>query len=288
LKETLSITNSTLSKQAAARVGHIEYLNCLPLYYGLESKGFLPKIKLINGKPTELSKMLLEGQLDIAPIPSIEYGRHFKKLKLLSDISISSDGEVKSILLVSKYPIDMLDKKTICLTSASATSQVLLKLILSLKYHQKPGYVQSSDSYDRALKDFDAALVIGDEALDLYYHKLKGIYKYDLGKEYKELTGEKMVFAVWAVRNEFADKNPELTKALDQAFGHSIAYSKKCLCEVAHYGAKRHLLDKDILKSYFDALRFDFNKEYQKGLMCYYQKAVDQGYLKELPTLNFC
>jgi len=270
------------------RVGHIEYLNCLPLYYGLENNGLLLDVKLIRGKPTELARLLLDNELDLAPIPSIEYGRNYKNLRLLSDISVSSDGEVKSIVLVSKVPLEKLDKKVVSLTTASATSQVLTKLILSLRYKVSPVYHESSQPALEMLKEAEAALFIGDEALDLYYQDLEGLYKYDLGKEWKQFTGHKMVYAVWAVSADFAEANREQTMLLDKSFGKSIAYSKKYLDKVARHESVKSALPEAVLKNYFETLRFDFNAQYQEGLLYYYEAALKQGYLKEMPTLNFC
>ena len=58
------------------RVGHIQFLNCLPLYYGLVKSHALLDIELIKGTPTELNHLLISGALDISPISSIEYARN--------------------------------------------------------------------------------------------------------------------------------------------------------------------------------------------------------------------
>ena len=58
------------------RVGHIQFLNCLPLYYGLVKSNALLDVELIKGTPTELNNLLISGSLDISPVSSIEYARH--------------------------------------------------------------------------------------------------------------------------------------------------------------------------------------------------------------------
>ena len=50
------------------------------------------------------------------------------------------------------------------------------------------------------LMEADAALLIGDDALRAKYKTSDSLYVYDLGREWKDLTGLPMVFAVWAIR----------------------------------------------------------------------------------------
>ena len=69
------------------RLGHIQFLNCLPLYYGLVKNDVLLDVDLVKAAPRDLATMLIGGELDVAPIPAIEYGRHADELVLLPDIS---------------------------------------------------------------------------------------------------------------------------------------------------------------------------------------------------------
>ncbi len=123
------------------KVGHIQFLNCLPLYYGLVKSHALLDIELIKGTPTELNTMLIQNSLDISPISSIEYARHADSLMLFPDFTVSSSGEVKSILLLSRLPAERLGGRKIALTSTSATSQVLLQIILKHGYKFEPDYI---------------------------------------------------------------------------------------------------------------------------------------------------
>ena len=108
------------------RLGHIQFLNCFPLYYGLVNKNVLIDVDLIKGTPTQLNHMLLDGDLDISVISSIEYARNAEDLLLFPDFTVSCDGEVQSIVLASKVPIEDLGLSTVALTQTSATSQILL------------------------------------------------------------------------------------------------------------------------------------------------------------------
>lgn len=261
-------------------------MNCLPLYYGLVKSHALLDIELIKGTPTELNNLLIGGSLDISPISSIEYARHHRSLVLFPDFTVSSDGEVKSILLLSRFPIEGLSGKKVSLTSTSATSQVLLKLILSRGYGVEPEYFTCQPDMNRMFATADAALLIGDIALK-YYVNAKDLYLYDLGLEWKKLTGKKMVYAVWAINRRFAETEGELIEYVFDIFKRSMVYSMEHLSEIAEYAARWEPFSPSFLKEYFKSLRFDFGKDYQDGLLFFYKLAGEIGELKTVPELEF-
>lgn len=268
------------------KVGHIQFLNCLPLYYGLVKSDAILDIELVKGTPTELNNLLIKGSLDISPISSIEFARHHKSLVLFPDFTVSSNGEVKSILLVSRCPIEDLSGKRIALSNTSATSQILLKLILDRGYKVKPEYFTCSPDLDKMFADGDAALLIGDIALMCYVNS-KDFYLYDLGIEWKKLSGKKMVYAVWAVNRGFAETQSELSKYVFEIFKKSKGYSQEHLTEIAEYAARWEPFSFSFLKDYFEILRFDFGKDYQEGLLLFYRLAAELGELETVPELEF-
>jgi len=268
------------------RVGHIQFLNCLPLYYGLVKNYALLDIELIKGTPTELNSLLLGGGLDISPVSSIEYARHNDSLMLFPDFTVSSDGEVKSILLLSRVPIADLSGRRIALTNTSATSHVLLKLILSRGYGIVPEYVVSEPDLKSMFSVADASLLIGDIALK-HYVNTENFYLYDLGAEWKKLTGKKMVYAVWAVSRSFAEEKSELCENIFETFRKSMDYSMQHLSEIVAYAARWEPFSPSFLSDYFGSLRFDFGKEYQEGLLLLYKMASEIGELDTVPELKF-
>jgi chorismate dehydratase len=268
------------------RVGHIQYLNCLPLYYGMVKKGLLPNIELRKGTPTELSNLLITGRLDISPIPAIEYCRYSEDLLLLPHLTVSSDGEVKSILIASTVPITELHGKPFALPATSATSQVLARIILEKKYGVKPVYFECPSDLPRMLLEAAAALLIGDDALRTYVNS-RNLFLYDLGREWKELSGEKMVYAVWAARKEYAENNREIVKELFQAFMHSLRYSVDHIDEIAREIARLESFTADFLKDYFLSLRFEFDTGYQEGYRTFLRHAQEMGFVQDIPELKF-
>ncbi|MDR3561558.1 MAG: menaquinone biosynthesis protein [Negativicutes bacterium] len=269
------------------RVGHIQFINCLPLYYGLVKNNVLWDVELTKGTPTELNRYLIEQKLDICPISSIEYARHWQDLLLMPDISVGCDGPVTSIFLVSKLPIHELNGCRIALTNTSATSHVLLKIILQDQYGINPDYFESPPNLGAMLLEADAALLIGDPALHIHHEVPAGLYAYDLGLEWKKLTGLKMVFAVWAVQRSFAAHSPELAQEVARAFVGSLRFSEQRLEQVAKDAARWETFSADFLHDYFTTLQYGFDAEHQKGLSEYYRRAHALGYIAEIPQLDF-
>ncbi|PKM83696.1 MAG: hypothetical protein CVU88_01670 [Firmicutes bacterium HGW-Firmicutes-13] len=269
------------------RVGHIQFLNCMPLYYGLVMNGILLDIELTKGTPTELNNLLVEGKLDISPISSIEYARNYHKLILLPDITVSADGEVKSILFFSKLPVEKLDNKKIALTSTSVTSQVLLQIIFKEKYNVNPRYFVCPPEIGPMLMEGEGALLIGDDALKTAYELKDRLYIYDLGQEWKSLTGYPMVYAVWAAYKKFVLEKTELTREVYRAFLHSMEYSLANLDDAAESASRWEPYSPAYLKSYFLSLSFSFKEKYVRGLMEFYRLAHKYGHIPEVPPLEF-
>lgn len=272
---------------ARPKVGHIQFINCLPLYYGLVHNNVLLDVELIKGTPTELNKWLIEGKLDISPISSIEYCRNHKELMLLPNLAVAADGEVKSILFVSKVPIEEIDGRTVALTNTSATSQALLRIILRDKYRVSPSYFSCPPDLPEMMMEADGALLIGDDALRVLYNKSSDLYLYDLGKEWKEMTGRRMVFAVWAVRRIFAAENPDVVAEIYRAFMKSVGYSIDKVDEIAEKASRWEVFDAGFMKDYFESLKFDLTEAYQQDFLAYAMRAYELGFIQEIPKLEF-
>ncbi len=267
------------------RLGHIQYLNCVPLYYGLVKSDAILDVELIKAPPRRLAEMLIAGELDAAPIPSIEYARHAESLALLPDISVSSDGQVQSIMLVSKVPAEQLGGRTVALTDASRTSQVLARILLAKHWKVEPDYVEMPSDLPSMLREADAALLIGDDALRAF-HASSELRKYDLGAEWKAYTGLPMVYAVWAVRRDWADANPDDVQRLDWALNQSNAYCRENPGAVAEYAARWEPFPVSFFYTYFDTLRFRFDEPYRDGLRRFFAEAHELGQLDVVPELR--
>lgn len=271
------------------RLGRIDSLNCLPVYYALE-EGLLPLDgELVKGTPAFLNRLFLEGGLDCTPLSSIEYARHPGDCLILPHLSIAADGRVASVLLFSRLPVTELENRTVCVTTASATSVALLRVLFEHYYHVEAEFRPARGSLEEMLKEGDAALLIGDEAM-LAYNWLgrEGIplVVTDLGQAWKEFTGEKMVFAVWAVRREFAKANPRETALLAETLFNSWRVGMESLPAVISKAHRQTGLPPETLKEYFRTIHYRFDESYRRGLLLYYDYAYKSGLIEERVKLN--
>jgi chorismate dehydratase len=268
------------------RLGHIQFLNCLPLYYGLVKNDVLLDVDLVKAAPKDLGTMIFDGELDVAPIPAIDYARHADELVLLPNIAISSDGEVQSILLLSKVPAEKLSGATVALTDTSRTSQVLARVLLERRWGVRAEYVEMPPDLASMLRDSDAALLIGDDALRAYWDPPADLVMYDLGTEWTGWTGLPMVYAVWAVRRSYAAEDPAAVRAVDDALNLSLTYCRAHLDDISEYAARWESFPAERFRSYFDALQFRYEPRYRKGLQRFLEEAVAIGQLDVVPEMH--
>ncbi len=186
---------------APFRVGNSGFLNTVPLTRGLEEE-------IIYAPPARLAEMLQRDELDAALVSVVEVLFH-DRYDILDGIGIAALGEVKSVLLAHRKPLD--EAAEIFCDPASLTSVQLLRILLAERgitpeFKPLPGYDLA------ALPDY--ALLIGDTALDLalgpHQHDI-----WDLGAAWYEMTGLPFVFAVWALRRGV--ENARLRRLLREA-----------------------------------------------------------------------
>ena len=130
------------------RLGRISYVNMAPVFHRLTHE-----VEEVTGVPTTLNRMLLDGEIDVAPISSIEYARNAPRLRLLPRLCVSSEGAVDSIQLVTRMSLGRI--RTVAVTPESATSVVLTKVLIP----------QAELLPLEAADEADAKLLIGDAAL---------------------------------------------------------------------------------------------------------------------------
>src|SRR6201990_797859 len=112
------------------RVGHIQFLNCLPIYWGLMRSGALLDFDLYKDTPDQLNTALVAGDLDIGPISLVEYLRHADELVVLPELAVGSDGPVMSCVIASQLAFEDLDGAPVALGSTSRTTVQLAQLVL--------------------------------------------------------------------------------------------------------------------------------------------------------------
>jgi len=265
------------------RVGRIEFVNCFPLYHHfeeeLERRGVAATI--VEGYPSQLNEMLVDDLIDVALPSSIAFARAASQLALLPDVSISAFGAVDSVQLFTRVPLR--EVRRIALTEKSATSICLLK-VLCREWGLQPEFLPRRGSLAEVLADADGLLLIGDEALYVLRAEVYP-YHYDLGEEWRTVTALPMVFAVCAVRREFAAARSQAAAAVGAAL---LASRDRCAArpeQTAAAAAQRYDFSQRYLLEYFDKLKFEFAPEYRAGLEEFYRRAVAAGELVAAPDL---
>ena len=252
----------TAAGVAVIRLGRIAYANMAPVFFRVDAE-----YEEVTGVPTELNQRLIAGELDAAPISSIEYARHADSLLLLPRLCVSSEGAVDSIQLVSKRPLDRV--RSVAVTPESATSVVLTKVLLPYARHVPLGTAA------------DATLLIGDAALRSAFEDPTP--HHDLGRLWLERTGLPMVFAVWAVP---APPPPGLLE-LEEALVASLRAARAEPETLAYEAAARYGYPAGFLARYFEKLRYRFGPRERAGLYTFLELARDVGELDEVPELRF-
>ncbi|MFF0446462.1 menaquinone biosynthetic enzyme MqnA/MqnD family protein [Streptomyces sp. NPDC004609] len=255
-------------RPARPRVGHIQFLNCLPLYWGLARTGTLLDFELTKDTPEKLGERLVRGELDIAPISLVEFLRNADRLVAFPDIAVGCDGPVMSCVIVSQVGLENLDGARVALGSTSRTSVRLAQLLLSERYGVRPDYYTCPPDLGVMMQEADAAVLIGDAALRASLHEAPrlGLQVHDLGQMWKEWTGLPFVFAVWAARKDYLAREPGVVDEAHRAFLASRDLSLQEVAKVSEQAARWEVFDAELLERYFRTLDFRFGSDQLAGV----------------------
>lgn len=266
------------------KLGHIVYSNCFPVHAGIVKGKVACPFPIVEGIPSELNRALVEGKIDVSPSSSIEYATNPGKYRILSGLSITSRDKVMSILLESRVPLDELNNKTVALTTASATSVVLLRVILELFTGVYPDFMLYEQGVEDPYEQADAILTIGDLAIKRSLSP-RFPHTYDLGEIWHRQTGLPFVFALWQV-NYRKSMEHDLAR-LSDILRESKQYGLSRLKELADEHAAQFGISAETLLRYWNLFSYDFGPDEQKGLFAFYGYAAELGAIDAVPELRF-
>ena len=267
------------------RLGRIQYLNVLPIYFALEHLFGDNGFHLVAGTPAELNTAMRRGEVDLGSISALEYGRHPGAYLLFPDLSISSRGPVGSVLLFSRVPFAELHGRPVRVSAASASGAALLKVLMAELFQVAPSY-RRGPLAGRPLDEAAAVLAIGDEALRLKNDQAMP-FELDLGEAWQELTGLPFVFGVWAVRRAFARSHPEETSALHRLLLRSKTWGLGSLPELSRMAAAPFGMTPEQVLAYFHQLDYALGPEHERGLRTFFRYLEELGELPEVPRLEY-
>ena len=182
------------------RISAISFLNTAPLMWDFENGETAAQLRqhfdISYTVPSHCAEQLKEGSADIGIIPVAAY-TVIPDLVIVPDVAIAAKNKVRSILLVSKVAIDKI--RSVATDDSSRTSAALVEIYLRKFVGLDPGFTRQKPSLKEMLQWHDAALLIGDPALQA---RTDGYFVYDLAEEWKRWTGRPFVFAFWAVARQ--------------------------------------------------------------------------------------
>jgi len=243
----------------------VSYLNTVPLVWGMlhgEQQGLFD---LRFRVPAECADMVVSGAADMGIIPSFELlGRDFG---IVPGVGIACRGAVRSILLVSRRPANQI--RTLAADASSRTSVALTRIVLARRYGVVPAVVRRPPDLAGMLDEADSALIIGDPALHID-PEASPYHIYDLGREWMEMTGLPMVFAVWAGPREL------VTPQVAAAFQASCAFGLRSLERIAAAEAPARGFTTDLVRRYLGShIVFELGAAEQEGMELFLRYARD-------------
>lgn len=257
------------------KVGWIQYANVYPLFYVLQKEGLLTEdIHLVKGVPSQLNWALRNDLIDVSPSSSVEYLLNKELYEYIDGICISSKEYVGSVLFFSDHDLNKIDGQKILLTDQSATSHLLLRIILEKFMNLSPVYDISSTP-----DTGESFLLIGDDALR--YRKLnKGKKVYDLANLWYQHTGLPFVFALWIVRKEITKSENELYSVY-MRLQEKLLYARSKFQEyfsemIKDYYLRDFMTEEEILYYWKENMDYELTDKQKRSLLLF------EEYLGEL------
>jgi chorismate dehydratase len=266
------------------RISAISYLNTAPLMWDFEHlrDGGLSQFDISYTLPSQCAANLAQGSADIGIIPAAAYAS-IPGLAILPGVAIASRQAVRSILLVSKRPLEEI--KTVALDTSSLTSVALTQILFARWWGGGRTFHAAEPDLESMLQQNDAALLIGDPALKVDRSRY---VTFDLAEEWIRFTGKPFVFAFWAVRQAALKDAASLDLAgiFQESRDHGLRPDH--LDQIAREWAPKLSLGEASVRSYLtDNIHYYLDRDCLEGLQLFYRYGAEIGVLPEAPELHF-
>jgi chorismate dehydratase len=294
------------------RISIVEFLNTAPLVWGFTDGPLKGRYDLSFTVPSLCAEALRSGQVDVAIIPAIEYQR-MDGMVVLPEMAVAAKGEVRSILVLAKKPIE--HAKRVALDTNSRSSVALTRLLCKGFWGMAPEFIDVAPDPAAMLAEADAALVIGDPALrirlkvDALLAKAAGgkigakgcgcaddappkqdqivagvdtLFVYDVAEQWREMTGKPCVLAVWVGRREL------ITPEVVADFLASKEYGLARIGEIAEAASlKLELPPRDLEVYLRDNIDFELDAANLEGLELYFRECAAAGLIPPAKPIEF-
>lgn len=264
------------------RISAISYLNTAPLMWDFDHGAAGADFDISYTIPSSCAEALRAGTSDIGIIPAAAYAI-IPDLVIIPDVAIASKRAVRSILLVSKVPIEQI--RTVALDTSSMTSVALAKVLFAKWLGGPRIYTAMAPDLDLMLANHDAGLLIGDPALQVDRARYKTV---DLAEEWVSRTGKSFVFAFWAVRNTAlaAHDATAVANAFTESRDHGLE-PKNMEAIVQEWGPKLGLSQAAVRTYLTHNIHYYLDPPSVEGLQLFYRLSAEIGALPQAPALHF-
>ena len=266
------------------RVSAISYLNTAPLMWnfehGVQKERLRQWFDIDYTFPSRCAQMLSEGSADIGIIPVAAYAT-IPNLRILPDVAIASKSDVRSILLVSKRPLDQI--RSVAVDSSSRTSAALIQVLFAKHWRREVSFAAAEPMLEQMLREHDAALLIGDPALQVDRSRF---HTWDLAEEWRVFTGKPFVFAFWAMRDQ--DASEDDLAGIAEVFRESRDAGLAHINDIADEWSGRLGLSCDSIVSYLSQnIHYHLDQESIAGMQLFFRYAAEIKILPSAPELRF-
>ena len=284
------------------RISIVQYLNTAPLVWGFTNGELRGKYDLSFTVPSHCAEALRTGSADIAIIPAIEHQR-IPDLVVLPDLAIASRNRVRSLLVISKKPIEQV--KSMALDCSSRSTQALTRILAQEYWKIFPDFHESEPVLRAMLEEADAAMIIGDPALriSLAMEKKSAVspqgravcpaatlgvasaeilHVYDVVGEWHAMTTLPAVMAVWAGRREV------ITDEVLEDFLASRKLGMSQLAAISLEASRELELPQAALESYLrNNIDYSLGEENRRGLERYFHEAAKRHLLARAKPIEW-
>jgi chorismate dehydratase len=263
------------------RISAISYLNTAPLMWDFEHGVSNPHFEISYTVPSQCAAELARGTADIGIIPSAAYAT-ISGLTILPNVAIAAKRAVCSILLVSRKPIEQI--RTVALDSSSLTSVALLRILFKKFWQSEPEFDSSPPRLEPMLLAHDAALLIGDPALQVDRSRY---LTWDLAEEWISFTGRPFVFAFWAMTRAAAQHAPtDLAQIFQRSRDHGLQPAN--LAVIAETWSPKLAMSKaDVVEYLTSNIHYFLDDSCLEGLQLFYRYAHECKLIPAVPELRF-
>ncbi len=263
------------------RISAISYLNTAPLMWDFEHASAGGAFDIAYTLPSQCALELERGSADIGIIPSAAYAT-IPSLSILPGVCIASRRAVRSILLVSRKPLDAIN--TVALDSSSLTSVALLRVLFEKYWGGGRRFSSLPPDLDTMVATHDAALLIGDPALKIDRSQYR---TWDLAEEWNRFTGKPFVFAFWAVtQNAAKTSRLDLAAIFQESRDHGLIPVN--LAKISNIWAPKLDLTEEAVRDYLTTnIHYYLDEPCLDGLRLFYRYANECGVLRRVPDPHF-